>query len=101
MTRDHLIEDIRNVLQMAHPPVNAKQAQQIRSAFVGLHRHVGTEPDVPERVQSCLAESIRVLEQAGSEVDDSTWDYARTCLESALDFALQPESERAQVLPPA
>ena len=101
MTRDHLIDDIRNVLQMADAPVSAAQAQRIRNAFLGLHRHVQAESDVPERVESCLAESIRVLEQAGSAIDESTWGYARACLEAALEFAGHPAPLEAQVVPPA
>lgn len=96
MTRDHLTEDIRNVLSMARPPVLPAQAPRTRAAFRNLLQHVQAEPDAPERVVGCLEESVRVLDAAGGDPDENTWDYARTCLEAALDFA----RARAEVPPP-
>lgn len=87
MTREHLIEDIENVIELTRNRPDAADARHLRSAFSGLARHVESESDVPERVKGCLAESIRVLDRAGPTVDEDTWDYARACLEAALDFA--------------
>jgi hypothetical protein len=97
MTREHLTEDIRNVLSMARPPIDAANAERTRAAFRGLLHHVQAEPDAPERVTGCLAESVRVLESAGDAADEDTWDYARTCLEAALDFA---QARSAVEVPP-
>lgn len=88
MTREHLVEDIENVIELARNRADsADDAVRLRNAFSGLARHVEGEAEVPERVRGCLTESIRVLDRAGDTVDDDTWDYARTCLEAALDFA--------------
>lgn len=87
MTREHLIEDIQNVIELTESRSTTADAERLRRAFAGLSRHVEAEGDVPERVRSCLAESIRVLDHAGPSVDEDTWDYARACLDAALEFA--------------
>jgi hypothetical protein len=89
MTREHLIQDLENVITLANQRA-AGDPQQLRRAFAGLARHVEAEGDAPERVRACLAESLRVLERAGGEVDDDSWDYARACLDAALDYARDP-----------
>ena len=101
MTREHLTEDIRNVLALAAPPVDPALAGRVRAAFRGLLRHVEAEPGAPERVTSCLAESVRVLEQAEDGQDENAWDYARTCLEAALDFAREPGPPEPRPAPPS
>jgi hypothetical protein len=83
MTREHLIEDIQNVLQMSR---EGGSPERLRQAFEGLYRHIRAERDAPERVCSCLEESVRVLSLADGPIDEGRWDYARTCLEAALDF---------------
>jgi hypothetical protein len=88
MTREHLIEDIRNVITLVQEVERSPEdAQRVRRAFQGLCQHIRNEGSAPERVVHCLEESIRVLEEAGESVDGRTWGYARTCLESALEFA--------------
>ena len=87
MTREHLIEDIDNVIELARTRATQEDAERLRRAFAGLARHVEAEGDVPERVRACLAESLRVLDRAGPSVDEDTWDYARTCLEAAREYA--------------
>lgn len=88
MTREHLIEDIRNVMAMVgEVERGGGNAERVRRAFEGLARHAHAEGDVPERVVHCLDESARVLEQAGASVDTRNWQYARTCLEAALQYA--------------
>lgn len=87
MTREHLIEDIQNVIELARARASAQDAERLRRAFNGLTRHVEAEGDVPERVRGCLAESMRVLERAGPVVEEDTWEYARACLDAALEYA--------------
>ena len=87
MTREHLIEDIDNVMELSRSRATAADAERLRLAFAGLARHVDAEGDVPERVRACLSESLRVLDRAGATVDEDTWDYARTCLEAAREYA--------------
>ena len=91
MTREHLIEDLENVIALAKDRAGG-DPRRLRSAFAGLARHVEAEGGAPERVRNCLAESIRVLDRAGESPDDDTWDYARACLEAALDYARAPAS---------
>jgi hypothetical protein len=93
MTREHLIEDIRNVIAMVDDVEQGRaEAERVRRAFQGLYQHIRNESDVPEQVEHCLGESVRVLEQAGDRVDERTWGYARTCLEAALDFVQEGSS---------
>jgi hypothetical protein len=92
MTREHLIADIQNVIVLSRDRSGAVEGDRLRAAFDGLVRHVEQEGEAPERVTACLAESVRVLGLAGPTVDDDTWDYARTCLEAALDFARSPRA---------
>lgn len=87
MTREHLIEDIENVIELAQNRSTEEDATRLRRAFAGLARHVDAEGGAPERVRSCLAESLRVLDRAGATVDEDTWDYARACLDAALEYA--------------
>ncbi|HEX6924889.1 MAG TPA: hypothetical protein VF167_05645 [Longimicrobiaceae bacterium] len=87
MTREHLIEDLENVIELCRTRATEEDAHRLRLAFAGLSRHVEAEGDAPERVRSCLAESLRVLDRAGSTIDEDTWDYARVCLEAGLEFA--------------
>jgi hypothetical protein len=87
MTREHLIEDIQNVIELARTRSAGEDAERLRRAFTGLSRHVEGESEVPERVRGCLAESIRVLDRAGPAVDEDTWEYARACLDAALEYA--------------
>lgn len=87
MTREHLIEDIENVIELSRTRSADEDAQRLRRAFAGLARHVEAEGEVPERVRGCLSESIRVLDRAGPTVDDDTWEYARACLDAALEYA--------------
>lgn len=90
MTREHLIQDIENVIELSSSRASADEAHRLRLAFQGLARHVEAEADVPERVRGCLSESIRVLNRAGSAVDEDTWEYARACLDAALEYARTP-----------
>lgn len=87
MTREHLIEDIQNVIELARTRSTPEDAARLRRAFNGLSRHLEAEGDVPERVRGCLSESLRVLDRAGANVDDDTWEYARACLDAALEYA--------------
>lgn len=87
MTREHLVEDIENVIELARTRSSTEDAERLRRAFSGLARHVEAEDPVPERVRGCLSESIRVLERAGPAVDEDTWEYARACLDAALEYA--------------
>lgn len=87
MTREHLVEDIQNVIELARTRSTSEDAERLRRAFSGLTRHVETEGDVPERVRGCLSESLRVLDRAGPTVDEDTWEYARACLDAALEYA--------------
>ena len=87
MTREHLIEDIQNVIELSLTRSSPEDAERLRRAFSGLSRHVAGEGEVPQRVSGCLAESIRVLDRAGPSVDDDTWEYARACLDAALEYA--------------
>jgi hypothetical protein len=88
MTREHLIEDIRNVIGMVEAVERGEEeAEPARLAVQGLHRHITAESDVPERVVHCLRESIRALDAVGPRPDAESWQYARTCLEAALEFA--------------
>jgi hypothetical protein len=92
MTREHLVEDIRNVISMVREIEDGDgNEERTRRAVQGLHRHIEAESDVPERVLHCLGESIRSLDRIGAEPDPERWRYTRTCLESALEFA---ETER-------
>ena len=86
MTREHLIEDIRNVIDLGRNRSTPEDAERLRRAFAGLDRHLESE-HAPERVRACLDESIRVLDRREGEVDEDTWSYALTCLEAALEFA--------------
>jgi hypothetical protein len=101
MTREHLIEDIENVLRMARERSGAEQDERVRLAFEGLSRHVHAEHDVPERVESCLEESLRVLRAHDGELDEDRWDYACACLEAALDFAREKRPSAAAAPPGA
>lgn len=87
MTREHLIEDIENVIELTRTRSSTADAERLRRAFAGLARHVEAEGQAPERVQGCLAESLRVLARAGATVDEDTWEYARACLDAALEYA--------------
>ena len=86
MTREHLIEDLENVIALARQEPGG-DSRRLGAAFRGLVRHVEAEGAAPERVRNCMAESIRVLERSGDAADPDTWDYARACLEAALDYA--------------
>lgn len=86
MNRKHLIEDIRNVIDMGRNRATPDDAARLRHAIVGLSHHLESE-HAPERVRECLAESERVLERVQGDVDEDTWSYALTCLEAALEFA--------------
>lgn len=88
MTREHLVEDIRNVIDMVRAIESGEgHPEPARRAVQGLHRHIEGESDVPERVLHCLGESIRSLDRIGTGTDPEPWRYTRTCLESALEFA--------------
>lgn len=86
MTRDHLIEDIRNVIEMGRKRSDSEDAARFQRAIAGLTHHLESE-DAPERVRGCLAESERILARVDGEVNEDTWSYALTCLEAALEFA--------------
>lgn len=86
MTREHLIEDIRNVIELGQRRSDPEDAERLRRAFSGLARHLEAE-HAPERVRGCLDESLRVLDRREGTIDEDTWSYALTCLEAALEFA--------------
>lgn len=86
MTREHLIEDIRNVIELGRNRSSPEDAERLRRAFSGLSRHLESE-HAPERVRACIDESIRVLDRVEGTVDEDTWSYALTCLDAALEFA--------------
>lgn len=86
MTRDHLIEDIRNVIEMGRNRSTPDDAARLKRAIAGLTKHLEAE-HAPERVRACLDESTRVLSREQGGVNEDTWSYALTCLEAALEFA--------------
>ena len=92
MTREHLIEDIRNVIALGRDRSAPEDAERLRRAFAGLARHLESE-HAPERVRACERERLnlgpghRVLERHEGPVDEDTWSYALSCLEAALEFA--------------
>ena len=86
MTRDHLIEDIRNVIEMGRNRSTPGDAARLQRAIAGLAHHLEAE-HAPERVRGCLDESMRVLSRVHGDANEDTWSYALTCLEAALEFA--------------
>ncbi len=88
MTREHLVEDIQNVLEMVKRAAEDPQHAEVASnALRGLYRHFQDEKDVPGPVQGCLREAVRSVEAMPPRAEGETWRSARACLESALEFA--------------
>ncbi len=88
MTREHLVEDIQNVLALvdraAEDPAHGPAARQ---ALQGLLRHVESETDVPATVTGCLREAVNSTQERGDEPESRAWRSARACLQTALEFA--------------
>jgi hypothetical protein len=88
MTREHLTDDIRNVIGMIEEADRgARSPELLRRSLHGLYHHFQGEPDVPPGVERCLSDAVAALEEADGSVDAGKLREAKQCLESALDFA--------------
>lgn len=88
MTHEHLVEDIRNVLELVNralaDPAAGPEAQR---AIQGLNRHIENEEDVPGPVAGCLREAAAGATDGAGAMDTRAWQSVRACLEAALEFA--------------
>ncbi len=88
MTREHLVEDIQNVLEVVgRAEADASRHDEARRALQGLYRHIQNESDVPATVEGCLSEAVSSVQAAREVVEPQAWRSARACLETALEFA--------------
>lgn len=88
MTREHLIDDIRSVIDLVgQAEQDPQRGETVRLSVRGLFFHIRDEHDVPGEVRGCLEESVRSLDDAEGEISARQWGYARTCLEAALEYA--------------
>lgn len=88
MTREHLVEDIQNVLEVVnHAEENSSRREEARRALLGLFRHIENESDVPATVQGCLREALSSTQEDSDGADPGAWRSARACLQTALEFA--------------
>ncbi len=88
MTREHLVEDIQNVLELVSRAAEEPERQEeARNALRNLHWHIQNEEEVPGTVEGCLQEAVSSVNRAGNGTDARVWNSARACLETALDFA--------------
>ncbi len=88
MTREHLVEDIQNVLEVViRAQADSSHQEEARRALQGIHRHIQNESDVPATVEGCLGEAVATVQANGEGIDPQAWRSARACLETALEFA--------------
>ncbi len=88
MTREHLLEDIQNVLEVVNRAMaDSAHQEEARRALQGLYRHIQNEGGVPATVQGCLSEALSSVQASEGAVEPDSWRSARACLETALEFA--------------
>ncbi|CAN5489614.1 hypothetical protein BH24GEM3_BH24GEM3_26860 [soil metagenome] len=88
MTREHLVEDIQNVLEVVNRAAeDSSHEDEARRALQGLLRHIENEHDVPAPVEGCLREAVSSTQNQAEATDSGAWRSARACLETALEFA--------------
>lgn len=88
MTREHLVEDIKNVLEVVNlAEEDSARREEARRALLGLVRHIQNESDVPATVQGCLGEAVSSTSEESAGDDPRAWRSARACLQTALEFA--------------
>ncbi len=88
MTREHLVEDIQNVLELINQAAaDSTRHQPAHAALQGLYRHIQNAPDVPGTVEGCLREAVSSIGESSDTADPRIWRSARACLETALEFA--------------